>query len=155
MYLIQRTTSAWQMPALVTGFIMMLSALPAQANDNQEDKKQSKLQPNEQMTAISMSVSPNQCIAMTEGQTCYVDIELTWRSQSAGNFCLYSSLQDKAVKCWTNKTAGSYEQEIASKQNVLYSLHRQDDLEVLAESEVEMAWIHKKRGKPTNWWRLF
>lgn len=104
---------------------------------------------------VSMTVSPDQCIAMTEGQTCYVDIEINWQSSAVGDFCLFDSSQTAAIQCWTQKSKGVFQQEMASKKNVIYSLRRQQDSLLLSKTELEMAWVHKKRGKPTTWWRLF
>lgn len=107
------------------------------------------------INSVSMTVSPNQCVAMTEGQTCYVDIELNWQSKDVGNFCIFSSLNADTLQCWTQASQGSYQLELASKRNVIFSIKRQGDVTVLGKVEVEMAWVHKRRGKPTNWWRLF
>lgn len=109
----------------------------------------------EQQFSAKMTISPDQCVAMTEGQTCYVDIELQWQTSNIGEYCLFSSGQEKALKCWSNTSKGNFQQEVASKQNVIYTLRKQQTNARLAQSKLEMAWVHKRRGKPTTWWRLF
>jgi hypothetical protein len=125
--------------------VLLFTHQSARAND-----KQTK-----QQLSAKMTISPDQCVAMTEGQTCYVDIELQWQTSNIGEYCLFSSGQEKALKCWSNTSKGNFQQEVASKQNVIYTLRKQQTNARLAQSKLEMAWVHKRRGKPTTWWRLF
>ncbi|NVK24963.1 MAG: DUF3019 domain-containing protein [Gammaproteobacteria bacterium] len=107
------------------------------------------------VSAVTMNMSPNQCVAMTEGQTCYVDVEFSWQSSTVLDVCLFHSSQKTPLKCWNQATKGEYEYDFASNKNVTFTLRRIDDLSILGQQELEMAWVHKKRGKPTNWWRIF
>lgn len=103
----------------------------------------------------NMSVSPEQCVAMSQGQECYVSVELTWNVNVPGNYCLYSSAQKNALSCWNSSMQGSYKKAFNTRMNLEFSLKRQSEQQTLVTSVVKMAWVHKKKGQPRTSWRLF
>lgn len=103
----------------------------------------------------SMMVSPQQCVAMRQGQACYVSVELSWQVDTPGNYCLYTTDNDKALNCWVNSTAGELKKSFDSKVNVEFSLRRQNESLSVATAVVKMAWVHKKKGQPRKSWRIF
>ena len=46
-------------------------------------------------------IEPEQCVAMRQGQLCYLDVKMSWRAEQVGDYCLFSSLQPKALRCWS------------------------------------------------------
>jgi len=122
-----------------------------------------------------LKIIPEQCVALLQGQECYVTVELSWRTTVSGNYCLYSSLNMKALRCWENKKIGEFKQEFSSKNNIKFYLTHKKDLENkqgnaqkndaissfnfrlndVASAEIKMAWVHKKKGKPRTSWRMF
>ena len=103
----------------------------------------------------SMMVSPEQCVAMRQGQACYVSVQLSWLVATPGNYCLYTSGADKALNCWENTTEGELKKSFDSKVNLEFSLRRQNDSLSVATAVVKMAWVHKKKGQPRKSWRIF
>lgn len=103
----------------------------------------------------SIKVSPEQCVAMRQGQACYVSVELTWQVDTPGNYCLYTSGDTKALNCWVNTTTGELKKSFDSKVNVEFSLRRQNEKVSVATAVVKMAWVHKKKGQPRKSWRIF
>jgi hypothetical protein len=103
----------------------------------------------------SMQVSPQQCVAMRQGQACYVSVELSWQVDIPGNYCLYSSGNPKALNCWVNTTTGELKKSFDSKVNVEFSLRRQHESLSVASAVVKIAWVHKKKGQPRKSWRIF
>lgn len=103
----------------------------------------------------SMNVSPEQCVAMSQGQECYVSVELTWKVNIPGDYCLYTSAQKTALSCWTSSMNGSFKQEFNTRMNLEFALTRQGEKQPLVISVVKMAWVHKKKGQPRTSWRLF
>ena len=73
----------------------------------------------------SMNVSPEQCVAMRQGQACYVSVQLSWQVDSPGNYCLYSSDKSTAINCWENSKSGELKKSFDSKVNLVFSLRRQ------------------------------
>jgi hypothetical protein len=103
----------------------------------------------------SMKVSPQQCVAMRQGQACYVSVELSWQVDTPGNYCLYTAGNAKALNCWINTTTGELKKSFDSKINVEFSLRRQNESLSVATAVVKMAWVHKKKGQPRKSWRIF
>jgi len=103
----------------------------------------------------SMNVSPEQCVAMRQGQACYVSVQLSWQVDAPGNYCLYTSDDSTAINCWENTTSGELKKSFDSKVNLVFSLRRQNDSASVASAVVKMAWVHKKKGQPRKSWRIF
>lgn len=103
----------------------------------------------------TMNVSPEQCVAMRQGQTCYVSVQLSWQVDTPGDYCVYGAGQAKALNCWQNSTMGELKKSFNSKVNLEFSLRRQNDSASLASAEVKMAWVHKKKGQARTSWRIF
>ncbi len=103
----------------------------------------------------SMRVNPEQCVAMRQGQACYVSVELSWQVDTPGNYCLYTSGDNKALNCWLNTTTGELKKSFDSKVNLEFSLRRQNESLSVATAVVKMAWVHKKKGQPRKSWRIF
>lgn len=104
---------------------------------------------------VSLTVSPEQCVAMQQGQNCYVAIELTWRAEVVGDYCLYSSSQQQPLQCWNNRDNGKLKKDFTTKTNLLFYLKKHNEEQVMATSKVKMSWVHKKKGKPRKSWRMF
>ena len=103
----------------------------------------------------SMKVSPEQCVAMRQGQACYVSVELSWQVDTPGNYCLYTTGEPKALNCWINSSVGEMKKSFDSKVNLEFSLRRQNETVSVATAVVKMAWVHKKKGQPRKSWRIF
>jgi len=103
----------------------------------------------------SMNVSPEQCVAMRQGQACYVSVQLSWQVDAPGNYCIYTSGESTAINCWENTTSGELKKSFDSKVNLVFSLRRQNDSSSVASAVVKMAWVHKKKGQPRKSWRIF
>ena len=105
--------------------------------------------------AAKLLLSPTQCIALHQGQKCYVDIEISWVAQRQADYCLFSSQQQQALMCWTDKTSGSFTQEIVAIENVSFRLRQTEREQILSTSELEMAWVYKKNSRARSSWRMF
>ncbi|GLX79347.1 hypothetical protein tinsulaeT_26870 [Thalassotalea insulae] len=102
-----------------------------------------------------IELQPNQCIAVHQGEKCYVDISLNWQTQQSGNYCLFSSQQQAPLLCWQNSLSGHFEQETIANENVIFYLKAQHGSEILAQKELKMAWVYKKSVRARTSWRLF
>jgi len=110
-----------------------------------------------------LKIVPEQCVALLQGQECYVSVELHWQANTNGDYCLYSSLTTNALQCWRNKKQGEFKQEFVSKTNIKFFLkvkQKNGNTKVrkqanIASAEIKMAWVHKKKGKPRTSWRMF
>jgi hypothetical protein len=105
-------------------------------------------------SAATLRLSPNQCIAISQGKTCYVDVELMWQTRVKSGYCLYSSQSEQALLCWKKQNKGQYKNEISSSQNVQFLLKDHQN-NTLATTELKIAWIYKKNARSRSNWRMF
>jgi hypothetical protein len=103
----------------------------------------------------SMKISPDKCIVMSQGQSCYVVVELNWHIASSGDYCLYLVGEQKPLTCWSNSDKGEFSKAFTSKDNLVFSLQRENEAVSLLTAMVKIAWVHKKKGQPRKSWRLF
>jgi len=104
---------------------------------------------------VTLQLKPAQCVAIHQGKTCYVDIELHWQATSVGEYCLYSSQQAEPLKCWKMASNGQFEREIVANKNVLFRLREIKSGGVTISKELEMAWVYKRSSKARSSWRMF
>lgn len=102
-----------------------------------------------------LTIVPEQCVALLQGQACYVTVELNWQTPIIGDYCLYSSLDTHPIQCWRDKKMGMLKQEFVSKNNIEFFLRSPSSKENIANIEIKMAWVHKKKGRPRTSWRMF
>ena len=104
---------------------------------------------------VKIIVKPNQCIALHQGQKCFVDIDLTWSAELAGDYCLYSSQQAKALQCWNGQSNGSYKNEVVSSKDITFTIRLRGLDNMLASEVLKMAWVYQKNSQAKSAWRLF
>lgn len=100
-------------------------------------------------------INPKQCVALHQGKKCYVDIQISWTTQQQSNYCLFSSLQNEALKCWSQQSSGTFKQEVVANENVQFYLKKQANNTILQSTELEMKWVYQKNAKPRSYWRAF
>lgn len=102
-----------------------------------------------------LKLTPQQCVALTQGQKCYVDATLLWETANKGNYCLYSSQQAEPLFCWQQKRQGQFKSEVGADKNVVFSLRLENSEQDTASQQLKVTWVHQKRGQPRLWWRIF
>jgi hypothetical protein len=102
-----------------------------------------------------ISVKPGQCVALNQGNLCYIDIEISWSVPELGNYCLFSSQQEAPLQCWENVQLGIFAREIAAKENVLFLLKPKGRELIVGATKLEMAWVYKKNNRSHSSWRMF
>ncbi len=108
-----------------------------------------------QTSTSSFRLEPEQCVAMRQGQQCYVDVKITWRMEDADSYCLFSSLQAKALRCWSNVKTGEFQREMSAKNNIVFSFKKQNSSKILFSKKLEMAWVYDKSTRKNISWRMF
>ncbi|MDP2562928.1 DUF3019 domain-containing protein [Psychrobium sp. 1_MG-2023] len=104
---------------------------------------------------VSMAVSPEQCVTLHQGQDCYVVLSVNWQAPTVANYCLFSSEVLQPLQCWRAQAQGEFKQEIMVRRNIKLALRIQGERDDLADGEVKIAWVYKKKGKPRMSWRMF
>lgn len=98
---------------------------------------------------------PTQCVALNQGNLCYVDIEITWSVKTRGNYCLFSSQQNDAILCWESAKSGKFEGELIANEDVIFHLKIKESNTILDTAKLEMAWVYKKNNRTHSRWRMF
>ena len=103
----------------------------------------------------ALTILPSQCVAMQQGQDCYVTVELNWSSQNVDDYCLYADNRAAPLQCWKTSQTGMFKGEIKTKHSIDFQLSTSDRTVILSTAQLTVAWVHKKKGKPRTSWRLF
>lgn len=118
-----------------------------------------KANSNETTSLPKLTIKPNQCVSLHQGQKCSVSVDISWQVNKAGDYCLYSSVQGKKLNCWFMKKSGNFKQALVIDKDVTFTLNSMDNNaengEVIASAVLELAWVHKKSRLSHSAWRVF
>ncbi|HBR95781.1 MAG TPA: hypothetical protein DD979_00170 [Gammaproteobacteria bacterium] len=103
---------------------------------------------------VRLSIKPSRCVALHEGQICYQNITITWRTAFPGNYCVYWEVAPQPLQCWENTRSGRFEFDFQSAASVQFSL-RPLGQSALAITPMRVAWVHRARQRKRLNWRLF
>ena len=109
----------------------------------------------EELRQAYLRIKPSQCVSLRQGQDCYVQLSINWQAPVKGNYCLYSAQGAEAILCWQNQNAGTQQIEIKINGDTRFWLQAQGSDEVVAETLVKQAWVHKKQRLSFSSWRIF
>ncbi|WMN60553.1 DUF3019 domain-containing protein [Pseudoalteromonas xiamenensis] len=104
--------------------------------------------------AQALKVSPNKCVALNEGRTCFADVTFTLQMPDRKEYCLREKDQAMPIGCWKEVQTVNYLYSFARTQTVTYELVARESASVIAEGTIEVNWVHKIRTKKRRW-RLF
>ncbi|HSX51429.1 MAG TPA: DUF3019 domain-containing protein [Cellvibrio sp.] len=102
----------------------------------------------------NLQLKPGRCVALHQGQVCYQRVQLQWRAQ-VGNYCLYQKGARHPLHCWQNVDAGNYVYAFASDTSVQLQLIDTQTQAIVAQAELEVAWVYKANTRRKTQWRLF
>ncbi len=102
-----------------------------------------------------LQLKPGRCVALHQGQVCYQRVQLEWRAARAGHYCLYQKSADQPLHCWQNVSAGEYVYAFASDTSVQLQLLDAQTQALIAQAELEVAWVYKANTRRKTQWRLF
>jgi hypothetical protein len=106
-------------------------------------------------TLPNLVIEPTQCVSLRQGQSCFVNVDISWEVIKTGNYCIYSTQKKTPLKCWSNSNAGHFQQELVVKQNVTFTLKSQNNNISIVSSVLELAWVHKAQPLSHSSWRVF
>ncbi|WP_281560751.1 DUF3019 domain-containing protein [Thalassomonas sp. RHCl1] len=101
-----------------------------------------------------LSVQPATCVALHQGRTCFAQLSLNWQSTGAGDFCIYLKDSKQPVRCWQNSRGNLTSFEFESNKKVVFQLIEQGKNHVVAETSVDVSWVHKAAPRKRRW-RIF
>lgn len=100
-------------------------------------------------------VTPERCVALRQGQTCYQEVIFSWRQSQKGNYCLINLSTKQVLKCWKNSKQGKFNLDFQSTQSndfVLRSAKQDIDL---SKTQITVSWVFKSSKRPKSSWKLF
>ncbi len=116
---------------------------------------------NDSTSLPKLTLTPNQCISLHQGQQCFVTVDISWQMTHAGKYCLYSSLQKQKLTCWLMEKSARFKQELVIDKDVTFTLKSMGDGigiengEVIISTVLELAWVHEKSRRSHSAWRVF
>lgn len=106
-------------------------------------------------SSINLSLKPKECVVLKEGDKCYADVTIKWKSSESNSLCLYRALEEVQLTCWQNQSEGQFMERLVMQEPVDYYLTTSDGSEILAKETLHLFWVHKKSNRPNSTWRLF
>mgnify|MGYP000671958055 CR=1 FL=1 len=103
---------------------------------------------------VEFSAQPTTCVALHQGRTCYRKVTLQWQTQSPGNFCIYQKVTNKVIQCWKNTQSNQTQFNFEAKERVEFQLVETERNIVVAETFIDVSWVHKASPRERRW-RLF
>lgn len=98
----------------------------------------------------ALQVTPDKCISLQQGRTCYSKVTARWRSETPLDLCLF--MHDRQLHCWQQQSSGTFQFEFAAEQSALLQLRQQQ--QVVQQVIIEVNWVHKA-SRTKRHWRLF
>jgi len=103
----------------------------------------------------SLTINPSRCIALHEGQICYVNLKIEWKSLPLDEYCLFDERYDEPLVCWQGNELASYVYDFNAKANVNFIIRNKGEGEEQVKALVRISWVYKSNNKNTSRWRLF
>ncbi|GAC20773.1 DUF3019 domain-containing protein [Paraglaciecola arctica] len=100
-------------------------------------------------------VTPERCVALRQGQTCYQEVVFSWRQSQKGNYCLINLLTKHILKCWQNTEQGTFNLDFQSTQSTDFVLRAEKQEIDLSKTQITVSWVFKSSKRPKSSWKLF
>jgi len=100
--------------------------------------------------AVVLKITPDTCVSLQQGRTCYSKVTARWHSNQPLDLCL--AIEDQVLQCWKQQQQGQHQFEFAGASTSMVRLLR--DQQLLAQAYIEVNWVHKA-SRAKRHWRLF
>jgi hypothetical protein len=105
--------------------------------------------------SVFFTATPERCIALHKGQTCYQDVNFRWQTPDIGQYCLVLNLDNRQIMCWNGNAMQQYQYAFEGDTTTTFSLFRDGKELPLAEVKVVVTWIYHAPKQSRSGWRLF
>lgn len=100
--------------------------------------------------AVVLKITPDTCVSLQQGRTCYSKVTARWHSNQPLDLCL--TIEDQVLQCWKQQQQGQHQFEFAATSTSVVRLLREQ--QPLAQARIEVNWVHKT-SRAKRHWRLF
>jgi hypothetical protein len=102
-----------------------------------------------------LTVKPTRCIALHEGQTCYQTLKIAWSTSAVDSYCFLEKDKPSPSICWDNLATGKGTFEFSGAMTSRMLLIRKRDSKIMAEFNIEVAWVYDASSHRKSHWRIF
>lgn len=106
-------------------------------------------------STVAFTATPQQCVALHKGQTCYQDVLFRWNTPEQGHYCLVQSKNQRQLACWNGMSILQYQYSFEGDKTTTFSLVRNNEIKPLAQVKVVVTWVYKAPKQSQSGWRLF
>ena len=103
----------------------------------------------------TLTVTPNRCVALRQGQVCYQKVTFSWQQPEMGNYCLVELSTLDNVKCWSQVKTGKVMLDFQSDKSTDFVLRKEGTEDDLALVNITVSWVYKSSRRPKSSWKLF
>ncbi|GGO64459.1 hypothetical protein GCM10010982_03950 [Bowmanella pacifica] len=107
---------------------------------------------NANQAPAQLLVSPDTCVTINKGRTCYTQVSIEWHLPQTGDYCLFLAGLSEPLACWQNRQQGNWQFEFSSSTSTTLLLKQGN--EVLLSQEIQVNWVYESQRRKRNW-RLF
>lgn len=100
-------------------------------------------------------LKPEQCVAVHQGNDCFINLDVFWHGDQPLNACIFMSTEKRPIACWKNQYEGRVIRELATKENVTFTLKTEDEVITLASETLIVSWVYRKNTRSQTSWRMF
>jgi hypothetical protein len=104
---------------------------------------------------VLLEVTPERCISLHKGQTCYQEVTFTWQHPQANDYCLVNVTRNQVVQCWRQTSTGEASFDFQSTVSNDFALRPKQQNRDLARAQIIVASVYKSSKRSKSSWRLF
>lgn len=102
-----------------------------------------------------LTITPTRCVALRQGQTCYLEVEVTWNTLKKGDYCLINLTTGVLNRCWKNQSSGHLLLDFEGTNSNDFALREQAQSTDLARAKIIVAWVFSSSKRNKSNWKLF
>lgn len=104
---------------------------------------------------VAFTATPERCVALHKGQTCYQDVMFRWHTPKVGHYCLVQASNQRRLTCWSGMSTLQYMYSFEGDKTTTFNLIRNNEAKPLAKVKVVVTWVYKAPKQSQSGWRLF
>lgn len=100
-----------------------------------------------------LELKPQECVSLYKGQTCYLNLALSFKATKADDYCLFIKDAPEALICWNMAKQGTLSKDFQTDEEVVFELRKNE--KVLSSTTLLLSWVYQVPEKKRAAWRLF